>query len=227
MLLHRSLLSLSARCCRRKKNQFRSFSRTICKEQEHHPLFLCLGDGEQQESSSSFPILRPPSSSVIESTVESPEDILKEVNDHYDKEQQFVGGMGEQDLGVWFVSGGKSNQDPVEFVDICQQGIELVKQERHGIPFGLYTSGLVFPATIPISEIGLATLQVSLYAASPSDYAKATGKSEKDFGTVCGFIVDAVEQGMAVEVGVLEEYSGPARDLAISLGAQNVHVYSP
>jgi hypothetical protein len=51
---------------------------------------------------------------------------------------------------------------------------------------------------------------MSFFAASPPDYAKVTGRSDKDFGTLCEFIMDAVEQGMAVEVGVLEEYTGGA-----------------
>ena len=41
---------------------------------------------------------------------------------------------------------------------------------------------------------------------------------------LCGFIAEAAEQGIAVEAWVLESYAGSARDLAVSLGAQNVNV---
>jgi hypothetical protein len=46
-------------------------------------------------------------------------------------------------------------------------------------------------------------------------------------GNYVGVIVDdAVEQSVTVEVGMLEPaYAGRARSLALSLGAQQVHVY--
>ena len=117
-----------------------------------------------------------------------------------------------------------SNGDALDYAELVQEGIFYTKQERHGVEFGLYTNGLVTPS-IPLSELGLSTLQVSLYCGSPPEYAKATGRDAKAFGQLCGFIAEAVEQGVTVELGVLEPYAGSAHDLALSLGAQQVHVY--
>jgi hypothetical protein len=199
------------------------------------PLFLWLGESGELTTTSTDSSFSTPSSSLLlpvppalEPTVFTPEDVLKLVNDHYSRQDQFVGGMGEDDLGVWFApskssSSSSSSSDALDYADLVQQGIALVKQERHGVPFGLYTSGLVVDdddaTTIPLlNKLGLSSLQVSLFAASPP-------RSPQDFGRLCGFIVNAVEQGVAVEVGVLEQYATSARDLALSLGAQQVHVY--
>ena len=47
-------------------------------------------------------------------TVSSPQEVVQAVDGHYSlmgETQQFVGGMGESDAGVWFVS---STQDPLQ-----------------------------------------------------------------------------------------------------------------
>jgi hypothetical protein len=198
-------------------------------------LFLWLGGGGREEASSDHSSTPPPllvpnyysttNTTPSTGTVSTPDDILHQVNEFYEK-SHFVGGMGEEDPGVWFAAAcpGNDNEDALEYAELVQEGIFMTKQERHGVPFGLYTNGLVTPS-IPLSELGLSTLQVSLYCGSPAEYAQATGRDAKAFGQLCGFIVDAVEQGVTVEVGVLESYAGSARDLALSLGAQQVHVY--
>jgi hypothetical protein len=153
--------------------------------------------------------------------------VLDLVNRHYASDSNFVGGMGESDAGVWFATTVGSTKDSLDYaVDILQSSIASVKEERHGVPFGVYTTGLLSGSLdIPLSEIGLSCLQVSLFAGSPDRYKRATGLDASSFGQVCGFIADAAEQGIAVEVGVLSSDAGPARDLALSLGAQAVHVY--
>lgn len=186
------------------------------------PLFLWLGENQPSTTSVKSPSLLLPTGIVPPSqpTVFSPEDVVKQVNFHYDSDTHFVGGMGEEDPGVWFAS---LDLDPLAYGEIVQESIELVKEERHGVPFSLCTTGMVAP-TVPLSELGLSTLHVSLYAGSPSDFAKATGQTERDFGMLCGFIVEAVEQGIPTEVWALEAYASGARDLAVSLGAQHIHI---
>lgn len=182
------------------------------------PLFLWLGESDNSDTPKSSLLLPVPK--PLQPTVFTSEDVLQHVNSHYETETQFVGGMGEDDPGVWFAS---VNSDPLTYAELVQDSISLVKEERHGVPFSLFTSGLI-SSDVPVAELGLSTLHVSLYAGSPKEYAAASSNSEKDFGILCGFIAEAAEQGMAVETWVLEEYAGGARDLAMSLGAQNVNV---
>ena len=163
------------------------------------PLLLCISEKVPN-------LLLPPQSSI--SYCRTSHEALQAIHDHY-MQSHFVGGMGESDPGVWFIG----SYDP--------EVIEETKLERHGVPFGLFTNGLD-----PEVPTELDVLQVSLYAGSPSDYAKVTGGSASDFGRICGFIAQASEQGVAVEAGVLKEFVGKgARDLALSLGAQDVHIY--
>lgn len=180
-----------------------------------------------------------PVARASEATIFTPQDVLEAVNAHYDaaggRDEQFVGGMGEDDGGVWFATplGGPGDNDSLDALDfvesVVREGIALVKEVRHGVPFGLYTSGLPTTTTWAMDNGGLAglrlaSLQVSLFAANPMDYQRATGREARDFGKLCAFIAQAVEEGVAVEASVLEEYKGSARDLALSLGARQVHV---
>ena len=70
---------------------------------------------------------------------------------------------------------------------------------------------------------------MSLIAANPNDYAKATGLSSteasKAFGQVCGYCVTLHESGFPLEVAILQDYASTARDLAVSLGAVDTLVY--
>jgi len=159
--------------------------------------------------------------------MDSSDAVLERVNRHYER-SHFVGGMGESDPGVWFAALPSSTRDALEFAELVQESIELVKTERHGVPFGLYTTGIVDPPPIPLPELGLDTLQVSLFAGSPKDYGEATGRIDDapaDFGRACALIADAAEQGVAVEVGVLRKYASSGTQVALSLGARHVHVF--
>ena len=155
---------------------------------------------------------------------------MNAVNTHYElssDSQQFVGGMGESDAGVWFAS---SSADPLLHYELILESIRTVKEARHGVPFGTFTSGVNLPRDLPpMADIGLDRLQVSLLAANPKDYALATGLSDteatKYFGQVCGFCVTLAESGFPLEVSALQPYASSARDLAVSLGAVHVHVY--
>lgn len=201
-------------------------------QQQPQPLFLWLGssaissDGKGDDNDRPR-VLLPPS---LERTrvVSTVEDVLRAVNTHYASEsasQQFVGGMGEQDPGVWFAPLSAA-QDTLHFAELIRESVEAVKEERHGVPFGAYTSGVLADELPCLADLGLDTFQVSLFAASPVDYEKATGRSKSDFGAVCSFIAAAAEEGsFGVEASVLKRYASEARDLAMSLGARNVHVY--
>jgi hypothetical protein len=192
------------------------------------PLFIWMGEPSPDAATITLPKLLLPVSAPSEPTVTTPEDILASVNQYYTTESQFVGGMGESDPGVWFATTSACDKDTLEFYQLVGESIALVRQERHGALLSLHTTGIL-PQGLeigPLTELGLDCLQVSLFAGSPPEYKKATGNDAAAFGQVCGFIADAAEQGIAVEVGILKAYaSGGARDLALSLGAQDVHVY--
>lgn len=175
-------------------------------------------------------ILMPNSSSSLKLLVASPNDVVEAVDNHYtlsSDSEQFVGGMGESDAGVWFAC---ETQDPLHHYPLLQESIQQVKQSRHGVPFGVYTSGVGLPSDLPpLKEIGLGSVQVSLMASNPKEYAQATGLSDaeamKAFGQVCGFCVTLHESGFPFEVCVLQPYASSARDLAVSLGAVDTHVH--
>jgi hypothetical protein len=198
-------------------------------EEGPSPLFIWLGEPSPDGAAKiTLPKLLLPVPAFSEATATTPEEILASVNKHYEQESQFVGGMGESDPGVWFATTSGCDKDTLEFYQLVGESIALVKQERHGVPFSLYTTGTLSQGLEigPLTELGLDSLQVSLFAGSPPEYKKATGHDAAAFGQVCGFIADAAEQGIAVEVGILKAYAGGgARDLALSLGAQDVHVY--
>jgi hypothetical protein len=191
--------------------------------------------------------------------VETARDALDRVNDHYggpgEEEEdsssaaannyQFVGGMGESDPGVWFAAAsGDSTGDALlhpPHAALVAESIRAVKEVRHGVPFGVYTTGLAldaeagsgssaFPPWQDLLGGGLVDcLHVSLHGATPQQYQRSTGLADpgeaaKAFGAVCGFVADAADRGFAVEAWVRGEFAGPGRDLALSLGAREVHV---
>ena len=112
--------------------------------------------------------------------------------------------------------------------------IHTIKQNRHGIPFGVYTSGRT-ASDLPIAElaeIGLSNVQVTLLAADPMSYGKQMGiedtsQASKAFGDVCNFIVTASESGnFPVSVGILDNNQKNATsELAKALGAVDVVLY--
>jgi hypothetical protein len=187
------------------------------------PLFLWLTNDPIATQ-----LLLPPVAFDLESNnscvVTSAEDALEAVNDHYSSMEQFVGGMGESDAGVWLVGGGTKDALQSANAELVLTAIDLVQQERHGVPIGIYTSGLEQPDDDVMSSLDVvSSLQVSLFAANAKDYQRATGHDA--FARVCGFIARAAEEGIAVEAAVLPDYAKPARDLALALGAQHVHVH--
>lgn len=195
-------------------------------------MFLWL-EASSNNTCAAPPRILMPANTTTDATklvVSSPFQVMEAVDHHYssdDSSQQFVGGMGESDAGVWFAS---KSRDPLHSYKLIQESIALVKQSRHGVPFGVYTSGVNLPKELPpLEEIGVSTVQVSLIAANPNDYAQATGLSvadaQKAFGQVCGFCVSVHESGFPLQVSVLQAYASTARDLAVSLGAIDVHVY--
>jgi len=166
------------------------------------------------------------------------QELAAQVERHYDLDStdgttsHFVGGMGESDLGVCFVSPPNSSTDPLQHWQLIQETIALVKESRHGVPFSLVTSGCHVPSDLPpLAELGLSNVQVLLLASSPPDYAAVTGipsgEAAKLFGQVCGFMVHASEEtGFPVTAGIAGgPYATSASELAKALGAIDVHIY--
>jgi hypothetical protein len=236
------------------------------------PLFLVLKNAQTKETTNTsvVPVPRRPklllpplaalaaaasattttTNSAVVSTIQ---DVLDAVNQHYgdsnkDNGNNFVGGMGESDPGVFFIvpntehHGGddKNNDDPLEHAELVTESILAVKEQRHGVPFGLYTTGIVsiLDDDIVMSCLKrLNTLHVSLYAASPPDYSKSTGlwkmpDAQQAFGRACSFLAMVGENRglkLTLAVGLSKTLSSSSakagRDLAMSLGAQEVHFY--
>jgi len=160
---------------------------------------------------------------------------------------QFVGSMGEADGGVWFTSYPYFDSSPLPVIEpltkweLIRDTIAVVKKHRrHGIPFGVYTSGLVdlSLASKLKDGIGLKRCIVSLGVSNPSSFEekmfigkKADDNREdedpsKQFQSVCSFIALAAESGFPIEVAVFEgKESAAASDLAKSLGAVHVHTF--
>jgi len=228
--LRASLRSLGRRHCDRVVPQLHHTTRFLSSEANGgSPLLLWLSSDTPSNTTVPPRILMPKSHST-KVTVSSSQQVVEAVDQHYSlssDSQQFVGGMGESDAGVWFAC---EEQDPLQHFPLIQESIRSVKEFRHGVPFGTFTSGVDLPSDLPLlGEIGLARVQVSLLAANPKDYAAATGLSDSDaikaFGQVCGFCVNTAETGFPLEVSVLQPYASSARDLAVSLGAVDVHIY--
>jgi len=177
-------------------------------------------DSEDDDDDS--PLVLLPPTLINTQLVDSVEGVVYAVNQYYGANQEhFVGGMGENDPGVWFAP---LDQDLlVSSLDLLRDSMEACRQQRHGVPFSVYTTGVNVDAAA-VAALKWDSVQVSLWAASPADYQASTGRD--DFGAVCGFIAEASDLGVPVEVGVLKQYAGAARDLATSLGARQVHVYS-
>lgn len=163
--------------------------------------------------------------------------IAAEIENRYsldDKEhesRQFVGGMGESDGGVWFSSDGKI--DTLAYWKEIRNIIEIAKEHRHGIPFGIYTSGLtdVDPIQLKEEELKISSITVSLLSHSPSSYGSVAGiddlsTAQRKFGQVCNFIASASEVGFPVTAAVAGgKHSSGGTELAKALGAIDVVVY--
>jgi hypothetical protein len=196
------------------------------------PLFLSLPETTYYEKPPR--ILFPSDIPIV--FVSSITDISNAVEQHYDLttsrsngggQQQFVGGMGESDGGVWFIPTANDSDPMHHYTELIEPSIDLVKQSRHGVPFGIYTSGTVAIEDAFRLKKSFATVHVSLLAANPMDYCEASGVfREEMFGEVCNFLVAAEEVGVPIHVGVLKKFASHGRDLAMALGAQHVNVYN-
>mmetsp|Transcript_4903 Transcript_4903/g.6638 ORF Transcript_4903/g.6638 Transcript_4903/m.6638 type:complete len:234 (+) Transcript_4903:189-890(+) len=187
------------------------------------------------DNENSVKILSPISDSNDALTpISCPDEILDIIHGRYQSSEQFVGGMGENDAGVWFTClyGG----DPLDsqYVDIVSNSIRRIKEHRHGIPFGIHTSGLLDGSSKYDlrQDVGTSFCEVSLGTPDPVSFSKHMLLSDSQrkngsaiFGKVCSFIARTGEQGFPVEVGVLKEYEGSASELAASLGAVGVNPY--
>jgi len=177
------------------------------------------------------PLVLMPQTITNSTLVASADEIVQAVNRHYgdgDSQERFVGGMGEQDPGVWFAPATDTLETDLlaspQSLELLGEAMERCRAERHGVPFSVHTAGVNVLDVHAVAQLKWNAVHVSLWAATPKDYARATG-GRQDFGAVCGFIAEAVELGVPVEVAVLREHAGAARDLARSLGARQVHVH--
>ena len=172
-------------------------------------------------------------------TIQSVHDIIES---HYTLDDttkdQFVGGMGENDGGVWFVNNDdnddEEDKDTLDYWQEIRQIIQTVKTSRHGINFGIYSSGIVQNKEI-ISNlkeyVGISSIQVTLGSGDPQSYSQVVGRrkdmdSNAAFGRVCNFIVESAESGFPVIAAVAGgKHAGPGSELAKALGAIDVVVY--
>jgi hypothetical protein len=160
-------------------------------------------------------------------------DMADIIDAHYALEgkDQFVGGMGENDGGVWFVS----NDHCVETLDYWEQIRDVIvatKEKRHGIPFGVYSSGIMKDRITDLKQkIGISSIQVTLGSGDPNSYGEVVQSrnglsSAAAFGQVCQFIAESSESGFPVTAAVAGgKHAAPGSELAKALGAIDVVVY--
>jgi len=163
--------------------------------------------------------------------------IVGEIERHYSLEdggsegastRQFVGGMGENDGGVWFTS--SCQRDTLYYYSEIKDIIQLTKQSRHGVPFGVYTSGWV-DTNVDLSELGLSSAVVSLLSDNPIGYGdllklKDQALSQRRFGQVCSFLANISESGFPTTAAVAGgRHAAGGGDLAKALGAVDVEIY--
>jgi hypothetical protein len=209
----------------------RSFSDTPQPQQ----LFLWLGDEKERADITAIKpsILFPPPArqQLLDNTcriVTTVDEIVQAVDEHYqaeDASEQFVGGMGEKDLGVWFAPLPLKYHlnDPLLFSPLIRDSVAAVRERRHGVPFGLYTTGCIFDQEVSPPEMEIDTVEVSLFGTNQKQYKHCTGR--KDFISVCSYIGLTMDQGLLVDASVAKEYASAARDFAKALGVRRVHVY--
>ena len=115
-------------------------------------------------------------------------------------------------------------------IDIISQ----TKEKRHGVPFGIYTSGIIKNKEIITNlkeSIGISSIQVTLGSGDPQSYSQVVGcrngiDKNRAFGQVCEFIVQSSESGFPVTVAVAGgKHAGSGGELAKALGAIDVVVY--
>lgn len=160
--------------------------------------------------------------------------IAAQIEKHYciESSNQFVGGMGENDGGVWISA--ISTLDTLDYWDDIKDIVQQVKEKRHGVPFGVHTSGIVKDVNVATklkTDLGLSSIQVSLLSSDPQSYASIRGiqdmsKAQQEFGQVCNFIATAAESGFPVTAAVAGgKHARGGGELAKSLGAVDTIVY--
>jgi len=191
------------------------------------PLVVLLNGSSESASVWRPPLLLPYGIDLEEDSVSSVDEAIEKIHNHYSSGDNFVGGMGESDLGVILAA---PSSDILDLSESAISLMEQVKAERHGVPFYLATTGIPGDAVDWETWGGsggklVEAWLVSLYAASPPYYKAETGgdASPAAFGQVCQFLIEAAEHGMAVEATVAPSRAAAGRELALSLGARQVH----
>lgn len=209
-------------------------------------LYLCINDESSEISSIPTRIYHPlmnqallPQSTDFGNIINAPEKVFDAVEKHYNQDH-FVGGMGESDEGVWFVP-AKEGIEPLMHWEFIKESIELVKEHRHGISFGLYTSGishLIPPMQLGKSGINLSYCQVSLGSGyDPVSYQQNflqqnngkdvdAGDAKKSFLSVCNFIVNANEEDRPCLISCASNGDTRVNELALNLGAVECDTYT-
>jgi MoaA/NifB/PqqE/SkfB family radical SAM enzyme len=112
--------------------------------------------------------------------------------------------------------------------------ISAIKESRHGIPFGVHTSGIMNNKEIATNlkeNVGISSVQVTLGSGDPQSYSQVVRKrkdlnSNASFGQVCSFIAQCAESGFPVTAAVAGgKHKASGNELAKALGAVDVEVY--
>ena len=178
------------------------------------PLFVWLGDPNNkggQPDRLLLPVPRPVEPSVPSLEVDSIVQLIEE----YGKSEG-------HDPRVYFATCSGANRDTLEFTDLIKTTIERVNQPS--LQFQAFTNGV--SGTEKLNEVGLSGIQVSLFAPDAKAYSEATGLGEENFQSACNLIRELSNDGVSVEVGLLEDHAGAGRVFARELGAWEVHVFS-
>lgn len=176
-----------------------------------------------------------PADSGFEHLQEEPsaEELFAAVDDAYEHDpRKVVTGMGEDDVGVVMAGFG----EPLLRLDVVAAATALIKERRHGVPVRLKTNGLVpsdahsnQQAAAMLAEAGVGKATVLLPCADPASFDKAMAPTspELNFGSVCDFISELVQHGVAVECTTIKKKGvdvTAVRQLAHALGALETRV---
>jgi hypothetical protein len=172
----------------------------------------------------SLPSSYAPFSPLPDGVEPSAQQLAAIVEDAYDGDRwkTSVGSsMGEEDEGVWFAGQG----EPLIRLPTLLETVEIVKENRHGIPFGIETNGLFAPDVAQqLVEAGVKRMSVQMITANPKQYAELAKPHEGTGGhaAVCSFVATAAEAGAAVTVTAVKIPGvdvRAAKALASALGA--------
>lgn len=145
-----------------------------------------------------------------------------------------IGTMGENDPGVCYSMIPSSNIDTLQYINIINSSINQIKEHRHGIPFGLYTTGVYDTNHIIWNEYEIDYINIPLLGSNIKQYQEISGikndnDAKKAFGYVCSTILNATENNIKVNVVVSSLYhtsqqQTSIRDLAFSLGVTDIKI---